>query len=499
MSGFPPRSPIAGRQQLDERRERSMSAIYATVFAVVFAHAICLPSISSYLAGFHSESIMLGYCISAVCLGELCSTPLFSKWYEIAPARDLAMVSLAISTVGSVLYAVATNDVFVLASRFLVGVAAGVQGPFLSMAAGLCADHERYDTVVAVRSMHTVAFVLATGVAAVATFVHTPAPVSPLNHMEHMMPQYVREMHLPNSSYSDSLGTLGDMVIPPDSYSKMGSQIWHAAAAKASAMGAYGSEAAVSVPKQHAARGPRRMQGDGAHARKLLGADEQVMSGMWGRDLKPSWLPPRAASAAAVSGEVLPHASTRSEGGRAPTKLRQRLQSLLRHQHGAVERRSRMGVGTGMGTEQAKSGSMWELTKAGFRGDSWHKLVPSSSDLRKMVPNSDEVTDKMHGAISRLNREATEVGKDAMQVGSLTQHDLGMAGIHAGSDSGEGQEGLKTEIAWSCQDSGRIRSRPHKLNSATVQNVHMRTDLITLVNIIIRGEMARMKYAGDLI
>ena len=82
MSAFP-RSPggIAGRQQLDEQRERSMSAIYATVFAVVFAHTICLPSISSYLAGFHSQSIMLGYCISAVCLGELCATPLFSKWY----------------------------------------------------------------------------------------------------------------------------------------------------------------------------------------------------------------------------------------------------------------------------------------------------------------------------------------------------------------------------------------------------------------------------------
>ena len=205
MSALPPRSstglpkrtpgtPIAGRQQLDERRERSMSAIYSTVFALAFAHAICLPSISSYLAGFHSESIMLGYCISAVCLGELCATPFFTRWYETAPARDLAIAALAISTVGSVLYAVAPNDIYVLASRLLVGVAAGVQGPFLSMAAGLCKDHERYDTLVAVRSMHTAAFVLGTGVAAVATFVHTPAPITSLNHLQHMMPKYVQEM-----------------------------------------------------------------------------------------------------------------------------------------------------------------------------------------------------------------------------------------------------------------------------------------------------------------
>ena len=58
----------------------------------------------------------------------------------------------------------------------------------------------------------TLRFVVALGVAAVATFVHTPAPLSPLNHMQHMMPKYMHEMHLPTSTYSDSLGTLGDMV-----------------------------------------------------------------------------------------------------------------------------------------------------------------------------------------------------------------------------------------------------------------------------------------------
>ena len=72
----------------------------------------------------------------------------------MAPARDLAMAALAISTVGSVLYAVAPNDMCVLASRFIVGMAAGVQGPFYSMAAGLCKDHERLDTLIAVRSVH---------------------------------------------------------------------------------------------------------------------------------------------------------------------------------------------------------------------------------------------------------------------------------------------------------------------------------------------------------
>ena len=44
-------------------------------------------------------------------LGELCATPIFARWYETAPARDLAIAALATGTIGSVLYAVAVNDV----------------------------------------------------------------------------------------------------------------------------------------------------------------------------------------------------------------------------------------------------------------------------------------------------------------------------------------------------------------------------------------------------
>ena len=467
MSAFPPRSPIAGRHQLDERRERSMSAIYATVFALAFAHAICLPSISSYLAGFHSQSIMLGYCISAVCLGELCATPIFARWYETAPARDLAIAALATGTIGSVLYAVAVNDVYVLASRFLVGMATGVQGPFLSMAAGLCKEHERYDTLVAVKSMHTAAFVLGTGVAAVATFVHTPAPVSPLNHMEHMMPKYVQEMHLPNSSYSDSLGTLGDMVIPPDAYSKMGTRIWHAAAAKASAMAAYqyGSMNAEPAQASGASRrsnarsaGPRDARR--AHARALLGAGSseepdaapsEAARSVGGRLQSHSWVP---AGSPAVGHRAFDAASGSAQARRAPGvdgvarasvgggQALQRLQTLLRHAKGKAEGRAR---DAGAAQDARHSGSQWTLTKTGFRGDGWRKLVPSSQDIRKMVPSTDEVSIRVHGALSRLNKEAVQVRNDAMQVGSVTQRDLGMAGIHAGSDSHEGQEGLKTD------------------------------------------------------
>ena len=70
----------------------------------------------------------------------------------------------------------------------------------------------------------------------------------------------------------------------------------------------------------------------------------------------------------------------------------------------------------------------------GFRGDGWRKLVPSSTDItdiRKMVPTSDEVSIKVHGALNRLNKEAVQVGNDAIQVGSVTQRGIHLSRVSA--------------------------------------------------------------------
>jgi hypothetical protein len=407
-----------------------MSAISSTVFAVVFAHTICLPSISSYLAGFHSQSVMLGYCISAVCLGELCSTPLFSMWYEHAPARDLAMGSLAISAIGSVLYAVAPNDYFVLLSRFIVGLAAGVQAPFFSMAAGLCKVNSRFDTLVALRSVHTAAFVLGTGVAAVATFVHTPAP-GPMNHMQHMMPRYLKEMHLPNTSYSDSLGTLGDMVIPPDSYSKMGSRIWHAAAKKANAAAETARAMVAHEPTAPASVENGRRKG-GAHTRALLGAQDMGAQLHGSKAHGVGTDVPAQPVNIAVGGQGTPKATMqdapggRARGGKAgPASESSRSLGT----HGLV------GVGGGGWRQYVPSGQTWQRLR---------KLVPrSGEELRRMVPSSDDVSVHVHGALKRIHQDALEVGQEAMQVDAM--HDLGMSGIEPVPGAGSGQEGLKTD------------------------------------------------------
>lgn len=88
------------------------------------------------------------------------------------------------------------------------------------MIGGLCAREDRYQAVTAAKSMQTIALVLGTGMAAVATFVHTPLP-GRLGHIDHTLPKYVKMMHLGNatarvSSEINSFGSLGGMVIPPD-------------------------------------------------------------------------------------------------------------------------------------------------------------------------------------------------------------------------------------------------------------------------------------------
>ena len=61
-------------------------------------------------------------------------------------------------------------------------------------------------------------------------------------------------------------------------------------------------------------------------------------------------------------------------------------------------------------------------------------LTDENFSQKRMVPTSDEVSTNVHGALKRLNTEATLVGQDAIRVGTLTRHELGMAGIQ-GSDT----------------------------------------------------------------
>eukprot|EP00291_Cryptomonas_curvata_P018482 CAMPEP_0172157970 /NCGR_PEP_ID=MMETSP1050-20130122/4107_1 /TAXON_ID=233186 /ORGANISM="Cryptomonas curvata, Strain CCAP979/52" /LENGTH=125 /DNA_ID=CAMNT_0012827299 /DNA_START=231 /DNA_END=604 /DNA_ORIENTATION=- len=119
---------------------------------------------------------MLGYCLAATCLGEIVTTPLFNFWYDRRPTKEVILSALVLNSFASLFYSMSTTKYAILAARFLVGCAAGIQGVLLTMASGLASPHNRLEVLSSIRTMYTVALILGTGLAAVGTFVHMPLP-----------------------------------------------------------------------------------------------------------------------------------------------------------------------------------------------------------------------------------------------------------------------------------------------------------------------------------
>jgi predicted MFS family arabinose efflux permease len=73
---------------------------------------------------------------------------------------------LAINAASMVLYGVATNEYVILASRFLVGCANGIQWGLLEIASAPVEHRSRADVLISVRmGAYTLAFILGMGMA----------------------------------------------------------------------------------------------------------------------------------------------------------------------------------------------------------------------------------------------------------------------------------------------------------------------------------------------
>ena len=88
---------------------RSLFAIRAAFLALTFSQTIILPSLPSFLSALHSHPSMVGYCLSAQCLGELCFTQVFSHFYDRRSAREVVTIALLVCAAGSLCYAAAPH------------------------------------------------------------------------------------------------------------------------------------------------------------------------------------------------------------------------------------------------------------------------------------------------------------------------------------------------------------------------------------------------------
>ena len=169
----------------------SLLAIRVALLALFFAQVVVLPSMAVYLSTLHASTSMLGYCLAATCIGEMCAHNMFSMWYDRRPAREVVVGSLMLNAFASILYAVAPHRIVILASRFLVGVAGGVQAPLMTMIGAFTNRYNRSEVLAAVRATYLLALILGAGLSTSVTFVHMHNPGLPLDEMKHTVPSYV--------------------------------------------------------------------------------------------------------------------------------------------------------------------------------------------------------------------------------------------------------------------------------------------------------------------
>jgi len=106
----------------DEKYRKRMLGILVTIVSLNISQTCVLPSLSSYLSTFHATTPTLGFCISAVAIGEFCTAKIWESLLRANP-RDPIIISLIINAVAMLLYGVAPNVFVLIGSRFLVGCA----------------------------------------------------------------------------------------------------------------------------------------------------------------------------------------------------------------------------------------------------------------------------------------------------------------------------------------------------------------------------------------
>lgn len=113
-------------------KERSRVLVsFFVVYAMIFFNGCCftavVPSVPFYLDVLNAPPTFLGWVVSFYSLGQIFGSPLGGWAADKVSSRALLTISSTLGLFSSALYAVAPVYMFVLVSRFLTGVSAGME------------------------------------------------------------------------------------------------------------------------------------------------------------------------------------------------------------------------------------------------------------------------------------------------------------------------------------------------------------------------------------
>ena len=156
---FDPKSSSYG--QLPRRDWTSFFVIYCMIFFNGACFTAVVPSLPFYLETLGAAPSFLGWVVSFYSLGQFIGSPTAGWLADRLSSQRMLTMSSTLGFFSSTLYAVAPNPWFVLASRVLTGVSAGMEFTTeLAFIARNTTEQERTTFLASVTAVNVVGFIL---------------------------------------------------------------------------------------------------------------------------------------------------------------------------------------------------------------------------------------------------------------------------------------------------------------------------------------------------
>mmetsp|Transcript_13265 Transcript_13265/g.37840 ORF Transcript_13265/g.37840 Transcript_13265/m.37840 type:complete len:573 (+) Transcript_13265:308-2026(+) len=156
---FDPKSSSYG--QLPQRDWTSFVVVYTMIFFNGCCFTAVVPSVPFYLEILGAAPSFLGWVVSFYSLGQFVGSPTAGWLADRLSSKRMLTMSSTLGFFSSVLYAVAPNHWFVLISRVLTGVSAGIEFTTeLAYIARNTTEKERTTFLASVTAVNVVGFIL---------------------------------------------------------------------------------------------------------------------------------------------------------------------------------------------------------------------------------------------------------------------------------------------------------------------------------------------------
>lgn len=104
---------------------------FVVIYSMIFFNGCCFtavaPSVPFYLQVLKAPPEFLGWVVSFYSVGQIIGSPIAGWLSHVLTSKNILLISSTLGLASSLVYAVALNHYFVLASRLLTGISAGME------------------------------------------------------------------------------------------------------------------------------------------------------------------------------------------------------------------------------------------------------------------------------------------------------------------------------------------------------------------------------------